>query len=108
MGPTEVPSIAASVVMALDRQRTAEGVAEDVDELVSTYRLIGNRGPEDELATSPGVSPPSKTPPRYLALTARGRTLSELLRLDTLPEQDRRDMVAELFGTMEDLSPDDP
>lgn len=109
-GPTEVPSIAAGVVIALNKKRRTEGAADELAELTDSYDLIGNRGSDDEgdTATSPGISPGGKTQTRYLALTLRGRNLFELLRLDSLPATDRREMVDELLGTIETLSPPNP
>ena len=97
-GPTEVPSITAAVVMVMNKHEGADGVADEVNELTNTYKLFNATG------TPAGQGRSSL----HIGLTARGQKLFDLLRLDAVPEQDRREVVAEMFETIEELEPSHP
>jgi hypothetical protein len=100
-GETKIDTIQSGVMRSLaKRDRMSAGIAEEVEELSNTHDLIGSRDStqEGDIATSSGITLGHRTLPRSLALTERGYFLFELLRLDTLPGDDRRAVVAELLG----------
>lgn len=100
-GEAKIDTIHASVAIAFAKQqRMSDGVAEEVEELSNAHDLIGYRDSRQEgnIATGSGITIGHRTLPRDLALTERGHFLFELLRLDTLPGDDRRAVVGELLG----------
>jgi hypothetical protein len=110
-GPTEVPTITAAVVMVMSKNETADGVADEINELTNTHRLFNSKGTlADEAGTAklPAAARGDGKPSLHIGLTTRGWKLFELLRLDTVPEQDRRDVVAEMSSAIEELEPPHP
>jgi hypothetical protein len=100
-GEAKIDTIQAGVVRSLaKRDRMSAGIAEEVEELSNTHDLIGSRDSTQagDIATSSGITLGHRTLPRNLALTERGYFLFELLRLDTLPGDDRLAVVGELLG----------
>jgi hypothetical protein len=100
-GEAKIDTIQAGVMRSLaKRDRMSAGIAEEVEELSNTHDLLGSRDSTQagDIATSSGITLGHRTLPRSLALTERGYFLFELLRLDTLPDDDRRAVVGELLG----------
>lgn len=101
-GEAKIDRIEASLAIALSKKnRMSAGIADEVEELSNTHDLLGIRDStaKGDVATSSGLNLKHRALPRDLALTERGRFLFELLRLDTLPEVDRRTAIDELLGT---------
>jgi hypothetical protein len=109
-GPTEVPTITAAVVMVMNKNETADGVADEINELTNTHRLFNSTGTTNGAAAAnlPVAAPGDGKPLLHIGLTTRGQKLFELLRLDTVPKQDRRDVVAEMLSAIEELEPSRP
>lgn len=103
-GEAKIDTIRANVAIAFAKQqRMSDGVAEELEELSNAHDLLGFRdGTQDsDIATGSGINIGHRMLPRDLALTQRGHFLFKLLRLDTLPPDDRVTAVRELIGESE-------
>jgi hypothetical protein len=85
----------------LTRRRMGRALAVELEELSSTYGLVGETGTDEEDSTFTGLIETRRLP-LDLSLLDQGRFLFELMRLDTVPQAEQIEALRELLG-IEDL-----
>jgi hypothetical protein len=91
----ELLSVLADKVMRNNHDGAVGSFADELLELRDFYGLIATGEDEDDSITQLKIIAPNG-PEFSLILTARGRNLFTLLRLESLPDTDRREVVEEL------------